>query len=290
MTTAAGFAGDALVQAERRGAFWFVRLNRPDKRNALSQALLEALADVCAEVETDPQARGVVLWGAGGHFCAGADFGHFEQLMQADKGTVPISNSEMGTVPDPVADHNREFGRVLERLMALPVPTLGVVRGAAMGGGCGLAAALDRVVAARDAVFAMPEVTLGVVPAQIAPIVARRLGATRARWLMLSATKLDADGALAAGLADVATPVDDLAVAVAAELRALAVAEPRALRATKRLVTLATSVPLGEALDGAALEFAALLRAGAAREGIAAARERRRPAWCVDVPSLPEFA
>ena len=67
--------------------------------------------------------------------------------------------------------------------MALPVPTLGVVRGAAMGGGCGLAAALDRVIAARDAVFAMPEVTLGVAPAQIAPIVARRLGAPRARWL-----------------------------------------------------------------------------------------------------------
>jgi isohexenylglutaconyl-CoA hydratase len=287
MTTAPGFSGDALVQAERRGAFWFVRLNRPDKRNALSQALLEALAGVCAEVETDSQARGVVLWGAGGHFCAGADFGDFEQLMQADKGTVPISSTEMGT--GPIADHNREFGRVLERLMALPVPTLGVVRGAAMGGGCGLAAALDRVIAARDAVFAMPEVTLGVVPAQIAPIVARRLGATRARWLMLSATRLDADGALAAGLADVAASVDDLAGAVAAELRALAVAEPRALRATKRLVTLATSVPLDEALDGAALEFAALLRAGAAREGIAAARERRHPAWCVDVPSLPEF-
>jgi isohexenylglutaconyl-CoA hydratase len=279
MTTAPGLAGEALVKAERRGAFWFVRLHRPERRNALSRALLEALAGVCAEVETDPQARGVVLWGAGGHFCAGADFADFQELMAS---AAPAGR-------DPIADHNREFGCVLERLMALPVPTLGVVRGAAMGGGCGLAAALDRVIAARDAVFAMPEVTLGIAPAQIAPIVARRLGASRARWLMLSASKLDADAAHAAGLADVVTSVDDVAVAVATELRALAVAEPRALRATKRLVTLATSVPLGEALDGAALEFAALLRSGAAREGIAAARERRPPAWCVDVPSLPEF-
>ena len=83
---------------------------RPDKRNALSQALLEALAGVCAEVETDPQARGVVLCGRA--LLRRRDFGEFEQLLQADKGTVPI------------AEHNREFGRVLERLMALPVPTL----------------------------------------------------------------------------------------------------------------------------------------------------------------------
>ena len=101
MTTAPGFSGE--VQAERRGAFWFVRLNRPEKRNALSQALLEALAGVCAEVETDPEARGVVLWGAGGHFCAGADFGHFQELMTT---AAPAGR-------DPVADHNREFGHVL---------------------------------------------------------------------------------------------------------------------------------------------------------------------------------
>lgn len=269
----------APVQVERRGAFWFVRLNRPDKRNALSEALLEGLVAALADVEADANARGVVLWGAGGHFCAGADFGELAQLM---------SGAEMGTVL--VAQHNRAFGRVLERLLALPVPTLGVVRGAAMGGGCGLAATLDRVIAAEDAVFAMPEVTLGVAPAQIAPFVARRVGATRARWLMLSASKLDAEGALATGLADVATPTDELAAAVASELHALALAEPAALRATKRLVALATSSPLPEALDGAALEFATLLRGGAVGEGIAATRERRRPRWHADVPELPEFA
>jgi enoyl-CoA hydratase/carnithine racemase len=72
-------------------------------------------------------------------------------------------------------------------------------------------------------------------------------------------------------------------------LHGLATTEPAALRATKRLVTLATTAPMPEALDGAALEFAGLLRTGAAREGIAATRERRRPAWHADVPSLPEF-
>jgi isohexenylglutaconyl-CoA hydratase len=288
----------APVQAERRGAFWFVRLNRPDKRNALSTSLLESLAAVCATVEADPDARALVLWGAGGNFCAGADFAEFEKLMEIhqEQGTVPISDSskhsmptaesEIGTVPR----HNRAFGRVLEQLAALPVPTVGVVRGAAMGGGCGLAATLDRVLVAEDATFAMPEVTLGVAPAQIAPFVIRRVGAMRARWIMLAATRLDAHAALAAGLADVVSPLATLESTVRAELQALTVADPQSLRATKRLVTLATSSPLGAALDAAAHEFAALLQAGAAREGIAAARDRRRPAWHVAVPTLPEFA
>jgi len=267
----------ALVQSERRSAFWFVRLNRPDRRNALSAPLLEALAAVCAEVEADREARALVLWGAGASFCAGADFGEFERLME--------TSPDQGTV----TRHNRAFGQVLERLVDLPVPTLGVVRGAAMGGGCGIAAALDRVIAAEDATFAMPEVTLGIAPAQIAPLVIRRVGATRARWLMLAATRLDAHAAVAAGLADVVAPVAVLGSTVEAELQALAAAEPTSLRATKRLVSLATTSPLGGALDGAALEFAALLGGAAAREGIAAARERRHPGWTVTVPTLPEF-
>jgi isohexenylglutaconyl-CoA hydratase len=280
------------VEVERRGAFWFVRLNRPHKRNALSEPLLAALSAACGQVEADAGARGVVLWGAGGHFCAGADFGHFEALLAAEPQRGELgSDPDFRSTPEPdtIATHNRTFGRVLERLLSLPVPTLGVVRGAAMGGGCGLAASLDRVIAADDAVFAMPEVTLGVAPAQIAAFVARRTGVTRARWLMLSAAKLDAAGALAAGLADVVSPAGGLAGAVEHELRALAVAEPAALRTTKRLLTLATTLPLTDALDGAAREFAALLRHGAAREGIAATRARRPPAWHAAVPTLPEF-
>ena len=113
-----------------------------------------------------------------------------------------------------------------------------------MGGGCGLAAACDRVIAAEDAFFAMPEVVLGVAPAQIAPFVVRRLGATRARWLMLSASRLSAAAALDAGLADAIVPAEGLRAAVESELRRLAAAEPSALRATKRIVTGALETPL----------------------------------------------
>jgi isohexenylglutaconyl-CoA hydratase len=271
--------GGACLQVERRGAFWFARLNRPDKRNALSEPMLAALLQMCDQVEADADARALVLWGAGGHFCAGADFGRFLELLAAPAGAGA----------DPIVVHNRYFGAVLERLASLPVATLGVVSGAAMGGGCGLAAVMDRVIATDDATFALPEVTLGVIPAQIAPFIARRAGATQARWLMLSAARLDARSAAHAGLVDVVVTAAALPDAVRSELQRLAAAEPAALRATRRLACRNLELPLPAALDAAARDFAAQLRSGAAQEGIAASRERRAPAWNRPIDELPEF-
>jgi isohexenylglutaconyl-CoA hydratase len=271
--------GSTCLQVEQRGAFWFARLNRPDKRNALSEPMLAALLQLCERLEADADARALVLWGAGGHFCAGADFGRFLELLAAPAGASA----------DPVVAHNRHFGAVLERLASLPVATLGVVRGAAMGGGCGLAAVMDRVIATDDATFALPEVTLGVIPAQIAPFIARRAGTTQARWLMLSAARLDARSAANAGLVDAVVTTAALPGAVRSDLQRLAAAEPAALRATRRLACRNLELPLSEALDAAARDFATQLRTGAAQEGIAASRERRAPAWGCAFDELPEF-
>jgi isohexenylglutaconyl-CoA hydratase len=268
-----------LLQVRRDAGVWFARLNRPDKRNALSDALVAAIGATCERVGADLEARALVLHGAGGHFCAGADFAGFLALMQ----------TEPGHAADPIARYNRQFGAMLEQLAALPVPTIAVVTGVALGGGCGLAAACDRVIAAEDATFAMPEVTLGVAPAQIAPFVVRRAGARRARWLMLGAARLKGPAALAAGLADVVVPAAGLRDALAADLQLLAAGEPAALRATKRIVNRTLEAPLGAALDSAAQEFAGLLRHGAAREGIAATMAKRPPAWTTPPPELPDF-
>lgn len=282
MTATVHAAGD-LLQIEHRGAFWFTRLNRPEKRNALSDALVEALVALLERVGTDLEARALVISGAGGHFCAGADFAGFLALMQTAPGQAP------GQADDPIARYNRGFGAMLERVAGLPVPTIAVVNGFAMGGGCGLAAACDRVIAAEDATFAMPEVTIGVAPAQIAPFVVRRAGARRARWLMLSGARLKGMDAQEQGLADVVVPSSGLRAALEAELRLLAAAEPAALRATKRIVTRTLEASLAASLDSAALEFAGLLRHGAAREGISATVARRAPAWTAPLPELPEF-
>jgi isohexenylglutaconyl-CoA hydratase len=277
MTDVAGTSAVLLV--EQHPGFWFARLNRPDKRNALSDALVAALNGLLDRVAADLDARALVLSGAGGHFCAGADFGRFLELMQ----TTP------GQAEDPIAHYNRQFGALLERVAALPVTTVAVVSGSAIGGGCGLAAACDRVLAAEDATFAMPEVTLGVAPAQIAPFVIRRTGARRARWLMLSGARLKAPAAREAGLADVVVPAAGLRGALEADLRLLAAGEPAALRATRRIVNHTQERALPAALDAAALEFAGLLRHGSAREGIAATVARRAPAWAAPLPPLPDF-
>jgi isohexenylglutaconyl-CoA hydratase len=269
----------ALVQAERLDGFWFARLDRPDKRNALSDAMIGELLAVCGQVAADAEARALVLWGAGGNFCAGGDFDRFQELMQ--------SSQPAGI--DPIATHNRSFGTLLERVATLPVVTLGLVRGAAMGGGVGLACVMDRVIATDDAVFALPEVALGIAPAQIAPFIARRVGVARAQWLMLTAARCDAQAAQQAGLVDRVVTFAGLTSAVAEELAALARVEPAALRATKRMTLRNESAPLAGALDAAAADFAELLRSGRAREGIKAGRERRPPSWATVVPPLPEF-
>jgi isohexenylglutaconyl-CoA hydratase len=278
MSDTASGSGEPLL-VERVAGIWFACLNRPDKRNALTDRIVAALAGLLSGVAADLEARALVLCGAGGNFCAGADLASFLEFLA----------SAPGQSEDPVARQNRQFGALLEQLTALPVPTIAVVTGAAIGGGCGLAAACDRVIAAADASFATPEVTLGVAPAQIAPFIVRRIGASSARWLMLSASRLSAAEALEAGLADVVAPAAGLRAALAADLHLLAAAEPAALRATKRIVGLATVGSLPAALDAAALEFAGLLRHGDVREGIAAARQKRAPAWHAPVPELPGF-
>lgn len=267
------------LHVNRHDGFWFARLDRPDKRNALSEEMIRSLAALCAQVAGDPEARALVLYGAGGNFCAGADLSGFVELMR--------STPDHGG--DPIARHNRGFGALLESLAALSLPTLAVVTGHALGGGCGLAACCDRVIAADDAGFAMPEVTLGVLPAQIAPFVIRRAGLARGRWLMLTAERLSAQRAREAGLVDVVAAPGDLRRAVEVELRLLAAAEPSAVRATKRVAGLALGLPLSATLDAASSEFASLLRQGAASEGILALRQKRAPVWHVVVPELPDF-
>ena len=277
MHNATPVSGDLLV--EHADGFWFACIHRPDRRNALTDAVVAALGDLIDRVAADPDARALVLSGAGGHFCAGADFAGFERLLAG----------EAAPADDPIVRHNRHFGALLERLAALPVATVAVVSGSAIGGGCGLAAACDRVIATDDAVLAMPEVTLGVAPAQIAPFIIRRAGDARARWLMMAGTRMSATAALDAGLVDRVVPAAELRAALAADLLLLAAAEPAAVRATKRIAALAAAGTLSATLDAAALEFVSLLRHGRAREGIAAVRQKRAPAWQAVVPTLPAF-
>lgn len=261
-----------MLRIETRGAFVFATLDAPATRNALSDAMVAALGAALALAESLPAVRALVIRGAGGSFCAGGDFSGFRALM-----AEPAPDA--GT--DPIVGFNRGFGALLERLHASPVATIAVVEGAAVGGGAGLAAACDFVLAAGNAQFAMPEVTLGLPPAQIAPFVAARLGHGAALRLLLTGRRLTAAQALACGLADELHEGVALHERLNALLTELGRAEPTALRATKAILQRRAAQPLGATLDFAAQAFAAALRSGAAAQGLEAMSAKRPAAWVV---------
>ena len=261
-----------MLQVETRGAFVYARLDAPATRNALSEAMVAGLGNALALAESQPAVRALVIRGAGGTFCAGGDFSGFRSLM-----AEPMPEGGV----DPIVGFNRGFGALLERIHASPVATIAVVEGAAMGGGCGLAATCDFVLAASDAQFAMPEVTLGLPPAQIAPFVAARLGHGMALRLLLTGRRIPAAQALACGLVDELHAGAALDERLTALLTELGRAEPAALRATKAILQRRATEPLGATLDFAAQAFAAALRCGTAAHGLAAMAAKCPPAWVV---------
>ncbi len=261
-----------MLRTQARGAFVFATLDAPAARNALTDAMVAGLVDALTLAESQPAVRALVIRGAGGTFCAGGDFSGFRALMAA-----PVPESGV----DPIVGFNRGFGALLARIQASPVATIAVVEGAAMGGGAGLAAACDVVLAAGDAQFGMPEVTLGLPPAQIAPFIAARLGHAAALRLLLTGRRISAAQALACGLADELHEGAALDQRLTALLTELGRAEPAALRATKAILQRRATEPLGATLDFAAQAFAAALRSGTASQGLAALAAKQAAPWVV---------
>jgi len=261
-----------MVRFEWQGPFAFATLDRPQARHALNEAMVSALRAACDAVTARPDARALIVRGSGGQFCAGGDFASFKQL---------IGEPPPATGPDPIIAMNRVFGALLEVLAALEVPTIAVVEGAAIGGGVGLAAVCDFVLASTTARFATPEVTLGLPPAQIAAFVAARIGDVAAKRLLLTGETLDAEQAAALRLVDEVGDADALDTLLAKRLAALGRAEPAALRETKRLLVMSQRAPLAATLDEAALAFTRCLRSGTPLEGMAAFAEKRDARWVV---------
>jgi methylglutaconyl-CoA hydratase len=254
-----------MITREQDGGVLTVMLARPEVGNALSAELVDAMEAALATAERDPSVRVVVLAAAGRHFSAGADLNY----MKAMRGAGHEAN---------VTDALRTQ-RLFAGLAELPKPVVARVHGAARGGGVGLVAAADVVVASNAATFAFTEVRLGIIPAMISPFVIERLGAARARRLFLTAETFDAEQAEAWGLVDHAVPDEELDGAVAKVCQDLMRGGPNALAETKRLVRAVVATPPA---DVAALtaDWIARLRAGdEGQEGMTAFLEKRPARW-----------
>jgi len=263
----------------RHGARLHVTLNRPETKNALSAEMVQELLAVVAYLEQSHDIGAVVLRGAGGTFCAGGDIKGFMAQFK----TPPPAPGEK----DPIAVQNRRFGAFLARFDRLPQTIVTVIEGAAFGGGLGLAAIGDVALGMADARFAMSETGLGIVPAQIAPFVAARVGVPQARRLALTGERFDGREAWRIGL--VHHLCEDSAALESVLLRVLGDigrCAPGANAATKRLLLASRTTPLDALLDQAADAFAAALRGAEGKEGVTAFIEKRPASW-VDKPETP---
>lgn len=250
-----------------------VTLNRPDVRNAMSSRMVRELVATMEAIGGDTSVRAVVLRGAGGHFCAGGDLRDMAMARQA----------ETKDGRDPVATLNRSFGSMLQAIEALPQPVVAVCEGAVMGGGFGLACVADVTIAGPTARFRLPETSLGITPAQIAPFLVRRMGLTHARRLGVTGVTLDSSEAVRLGVAHIAT--DDVDAALADTLRSIGRCAPGAVGATKALMLRVGEAPLPDLLDAAAADFALRARSDEAAAGIASFLSKTSPPWATDEES-----
>lgn len=208
------------VLAQVAGGVMTATLNRPDKRNAIDTAMIEALLTALEQADLDAGVRVVAIRGAGRDFCAGMDLN--ELLASADH----------------TLEQNRQaalhFAQVFVQMRKLPKPIVALVHGRALAGGCGLATACDLILAAESAQFGYPEVQRGFVPALVMTMLRRAVGEKVAFDLATTGRVLDGTEAAAAGLASRVYEDADFEEQAGEVLRVLAEASPSALAFTKQ--------------------------------------------------------
>jgi methylglutaconyl-CoA hydratase len=255
------------VTVTREGPIARVTLSRPELHNAFDEGLIAGLARTFSELAHDGTARVVVLAGAGKSFSAGADLNWMKRASAYDE------------------ERNRDDARALEAMLRAiddcPKPVIGMVHGAAIGGGVGLVAACDIAVAGEAAIFGTSEVRLGIVPAVISPFVVRAIGPRQARRYFLTAERFGAEEAHRIGLVHEVVPVKRLEQRVLEIASEILKGGPLALADAKRLVRLVETMPQGGSiLAEATVGMIAERRASEeGREGIAAFLEKRKPGW-----------
>ncbi len=242
-------------------------LNRPDVRNAFNEDMIAELTAWASTVHQAPPGavRAVVIAGAGPSFSAGADIAWMAK-------TAGYSDAE--NLRDATA-----ASRMFAALDALRMPVLGRIHGAAIGGGVGLAAICDIVIAEAETVFGFTEVKLGIVPAVISPFVIAKIGRSAARELFLTGARFTAHRAREIGLVHEVVAADALDAAVDACLAHLLEGGPEAHAAAKALIANVVERTVAEALPITAQAIASRRASTEGREGLKAFLEKRKPQW-----------
>ena len=250
----------------RDGPIEYVILNRPDVRNAFNAEMIAELTSWAGELSRAPgDVRAVVIGGAGKVFCAGADATWLAKTATYS----PEENVRDATVTS----------HMFRAINELPMPVIGRVHGAAIGGGAGLVAVCDVVVAAEDAVFGFTEVKLGIIPAVISPFVLSKIGLSAARELFLTGARFPAARAYKIELVHAVVPAPDLDVTIQRYLAEILASGPEAIAAAKALVRDVITSPGGDATALTVNALAGRRAAAEGQEGLRAFLEKRKPRW-----------
>jgi methylglutaconyl-CoA hydratase len=251
--------------SRRKGPIKRLTLNRPDVRNAFNEEVIAELTEWAEATAADKGVRVVVLDGEGPVFCAGADLAWMSKM-------ATYTHDE--NVRDATA-----AAAMYGALDRLPMPLIGRIHGAALGGGAGLAAVCDIVVADERAVFGFTEVKLGIVPAMISPFVVSRIGQSAARELFVTGMRFSASRAREIGLVHAVVPAVDLDVRVAAYISEILAAAPEAVATAKDIIRRVAGRDPAD-VRGITAETLAVRRASPeGREGMRAFFEKRKASW-----------
>ncbi|WP_333666738.1 enoyl-CoA hydratase/isomerase family protein [Acinetobacter guillouiae] len=262
---------DRSIELEQEGSILTLWLNRPESRNAMSLNMVKAIQQVFKTIQDDISIRAVILRGKNGHFCAGGDIKDMAQLR--GEATSVGSNQ-------PYVDFNRQFGHMLEQVDQAPQTVVAVLEGAVLGGGFGLACVSDIAISLADAKFGLPETGLGVIPAQIAPFVVKRIGLTQARRLALLGARFEGHTALKVGVVhEVVENEKALEVLLIETIQQIKRTAPQASRVTKALLHRTLNEALTPLLDDAAQQFANAVGGEEGIEGTMAFIQKRHPNW-----------
>ncbi|URK19164.1 enoyl-CoA hydratase/isomerase family protein [Thalassospira sp. GO-4] len=243
-----------------------ITLNRPDIHNAFDDVLIADLTGKIETLDADPLVRVIILTGAGKSFSAGADLNWMKRMAGYSHG-------------ENLAD-SRALAKLMKVLNFASKPTIALVNGAAFGGGVGLAACCDIVIASDRASFCLSEVKLGLIPAVISPYVVEAIGVNQARRYFLSAERFNAETAKQIGLVHEIVAGDELAARGDEMANILLANGPAAMHAAKDLIYAVANKPISDAvIDDTAHRIADQRACDEGREGVGAFLEKRPANW-----------
>ena len=252
-----------------------ITLNRPQLHNAFDEKMIETLSNQLETIAQSPDIRLVVIKANGKSFSAGADLNWMQKMTQYTK----EENQQ---------DANA-LAILLNQLYTLPQPTIALVHGNAFGGGVGLVACCDIVIASETAEFCFSEVKLGLIPAVISPYVIKAIGARQAKRYFISAEQFSASEAKILGLVDEVLPHYDLEPALNHLLQDLLENGPQAMRAIKRLVLDIQDYPIDETLMEVTSHCIAAIRVSEeGQQGLKAFLTKRKPDWTATFTKEPQ--